>query len=728
MPNYQHHTVALRQLTGKGRPFLWLPEHQHEFDTLKQILSGDLVVRHFNSSKDVILLTDASHLHGLGYALGHMDIDSAGSKHFKIVHCGSKGLTTTQQRYSTIELECLAIVWAIMKCSFYLHGLPKITVYTNHRPLEGFFQKSLFDLASPRLQRMREKIAKFSFQVSWVPGKTHLIADALSGAPLFSPQEQSDLEVDTAITYLVATSHPSMDVIYCAIDENYLDLFNDVLNGTSISSYSRSLKSDMASLSVSDGLILLDSRHIVLPLSAVKPVLKLLHASHSDINKTIVLVCGLYYWPGMINDVKQPISSCCECTKLLQSQPANPMITAPPSHHFGYPMQHVGLDLFSFGGKSFLICVDHWSGYPLYQALRSLSSDVIISILITWFNTLGWPSSIRSDGGPQFCEDFPKFFAKHGISHELSAPYNPKGNSLAEADVRSVKNILVKSYATGTNPAQMLYEWRNVPRTDGFSPAQLLLGRQQRTGLPTLPSQICPIDFSAVADSKDTSHDQSKLVHDRLQDPKTSAWTRIGIFSSIRPDHLSYTVSVDGRSFIRPRPMLCAAPLESCSPPAQAPAQITPSLSRRSERLQLRATSLRDHTSANLLRSIVLSPSLMRSTKRSEWQSGRELQPPQPLLLPSSFTTRPTCRFPTTSATNPRRSNNGFSLINLHWTSFSMGLSSVLAVIISLALIAGCCYNQGRRQRQSRARHTELLRTIVQQCSRLQFCSAWLCG
>ena len=89
VPDYQHHTVALQQLTGKSRPFLWLPKHQHEFDTLKRILSGDLVVRHFDPSKNIILLTDASRLHGLGYALGHIDIDNTGSKHFMIVHCGS---------------------------------------------------------------------------------------------------------------------------------------------------------------------------------------------------------------------------------------------------------------------------------------------------------------------------------------------------------------------------------------------------------------------------------------------------------------------------------------------------------------------------------------------------------------------------------------------------------------------------------------------------------------
>ena len=125
IPDYQQHTVALRQLTGKGRSFLWLPEHQVEFDKLKAILTSDMIVRHFDSTKNAVLLTDASRLFGLGYALGHLETDHTGKKIFKIVRCGSKGLTPTQQRYSTIELECLAIIWAIQKCAFFLKGLPR---------------------------------------------------------------------------------------------------------------------------------------------------------------------------------------------------------------------------------------------------------------------------------------------------------------------------------------------------------------------------------------------------------------------------------------------------------------------------------------------------------------------------------------------------------------------------------------------------------------------------
>ena len=175
------------------------------------------------------------------------------------------GLTPTQQRYSTIELECLAIVWAILKCAFYLRGLPSFQVYTDHKPLEGIFTKDIFDLASPRLQRLREKVAMYCFNVRWVPGKTHYIADALSRAPLFAPEELPGLEIDTTVSCLASTSHPSLNLVYAAIDEDYTQLISDVQNNSCLSTYSRALKGQMDDLSVSDGLVLLDSRRIVLP-------------------------------------------------------------------------------------------------------------------------------------------------------------------------------------------------------------------------------------------------------------------------------------------------------------------------------------------------------------------------------------------------------------------------------------------------------------------------------
>ena len=86
---------------------------------------------------------------------------------FKLVNCGSKALTPTQQRYATIELECLAVHFAISKGSFYLKGLPHFTVAIDHKTLEGIFKKDLFEEQNPRLQRMREKLLPYTFTVKW---------------------------------------------------------------------------------------------------------------------------------------------------------------------------------------------------------------------------------------------------------------------------------------------------------------------------------------------------------------------------------------------------------------------------------------------------------------------------------------------------------------------------------------------------------------------------------
>ena len=127
-------------------------------------------------------------------------------EHF-LIQCGSCSLTPTQQRCATVELECMAIQWAITKCEFYLRGLPTFDVLTDHRPLVGVFRKQLSQLENARLMRMREKIQEFTFEVKWVQGKTHFIADALSRAPVFAAEEE-DLTIDCAICLLYTSPSP----------------------------------------------------------------------------------------------------------------------------------------------------------------------------------------------------------------------------------------------------------------------------------------------------------------------------------------------------------------------------------------------------------------------------------------------------------------------------------------------------------------------------------------
>ena len=242
--------------------------------------------------------------------------------------------------------------------------------------------------------RMHEKLSGHTFSVKWVPGKNHQIADALSRAPFFAPEEEEDITIDTALTCLCITQDPAFHVLQRHIDKDYVLCTNDIMGGTSRSSLIQTLSGVRDRLSLQNNIILLDSTRIVPPTSAIKDILARLHAGHGGQEKTLSLANKLFYWPGMQNDIRTFIQACKPCYKRLPSQKKNPSVTNPPSKSFGPPMAQVGLDLFNFGGRKHLICVDRWSGFSLYKQLQSQSTKAITDILASWFNVLGWPATI----------------------------------------------------------------------------------------------------------------------------------------------------------------------------------------------------------------------------------------------------------------------------------------------------------------------------------------------
>ena len=61
-----------------------------------------------------------------------------------------------------------------------------------------------------------------------------------------------------------------------------------------------------------------------------------------------------------------------------------------------------------------------------------------------------------------------------------------------------MKSLLRKSLDAKTNFEAALLEWRNTPRSDGFSPAMLFLGRRLRTRLPIASSELAFIPLPVV--------------------------------------------------------------------------------------------------------------------------------------------------------------------------------------------------------------------------------------
>ena len=308
-----------------------------------------------------------------------------------------------------------------------------------------------------------------------------------------------------------------------------------------------------------------------MPLKGVKSILKLLHVSHVGVNKTYDLASSLYYWPGMLNDIKQLIEGCEACSKARPSQLKNIRSTEPPSSSLGPPLSHVGLDMFEFRGNQHIMCVDQWSGYPLYQKMASTTSASVIKVLTVWFNTLGWPGFVHTDGGPQLRNEFAQFCEQNGIKHELASPFNPRANGLAQSEVKVVKYLLLKCIGEKGDMQRVLYEWRNMPKSHGFLPAQLLFGRSQNMLLPQPAAAFLPIDFNEAAVARDQlfssqadHYNRDKVNLEqlfpgqpiRVQNENTGLWDLTGTVIDVRPDGLSYLVDIEGRTFIRGRPKL----------------------------------------------------------------------------------------------------------------------------------------------------------------------------
>ena len=115
----------------------------------------------------------------------------------------------------------------------------------------------------------------------------------------------------------------------------------------------------------------------------------------------------------------------------------------------------------------------------------STSTKATVELLEADF---GYPHTIVTDNATTFTsEEFREWCKSRGIVHLTGAPYHPATNGAAERLVQTFKQALRKSSLPPKEALQQfLMQYRRTPLSSGYSPSELLNGRQLRAAIDTL--------------------------------------------------------------------------------------------------------------------------------------------------------------------------------------------------------------------------------------------------
>ena len=178
----------LNGLLAENIPWQWTKQCQEAFLKLKRILQSAPLLAHYDPKKPVRLAVDASSF-GLGAVLSHISEDGEE----KPIVFAPRTLSQSEQNYSMIEKEALAIIFSVKKFHQYLFGR-RFTLLTDHKPLTYILgpKRGIPALAASRLQRWSIQLAAYTYDIEYRAYKYHGNADALSRLPRKTIEEADD--------------------------------------------------------------------------------------------------------------------------------------------------------------------------------------------------------------------------------------------------------------------------------------------------------------------------------------------------------------------------------------------------------------------------------------------------------------------------------------------------------------------------------------------------------
>jgi len=300
---FAHSAAPLTDLLKKDRPWTWGPIEEEGFEELKHKLTTAPVLAFPDPTKPFTVTCDAS-----SRAIGAVLSQDQGKGSQPIAYFSRK-LSSSEQNYAAWEREMLALIEALRHWRHYLRGAVRNQAYTDHKSLTYFASQRTL---SHRQARWMGILQEYNVYIDYLPGKSNLVADALSRRP--------DLLTAVTTVHTLGDFLATLKSSYGNDDES-TTILKAVQDGTS------------PGYTLKDGLILRSENEqqlLYIPPSAAS-LRKQLLAEHHDSalaghlgqDKTLACLSRNFWWPTMRQDVRDYIRTCpcCQVNKSRNRPP-----------------------------------------------------------------------------------------------------------------------------------------------------------------------------------------------------------------------------------------------------------------------------------------------------------------------------------------------------------------------------------------------------------------------
>lgn len=542
----------LHELLKKDTPWKWTSKCSGAVETVKTMITSDLVLTHYNPELPLVLACDASS-YGIGCVLSH--VFPTGEE--RPVAFASRSLNVAEKKYSQVDKEALSIIWGVKKFQQYL-AMRHFTLITDNRPLLTILNpaKGINATTAARLQRYALFLSGFDYDIKYKDTKSHGNCDSLSRLPL--PEDKSEInqkdETDLLFTSVLETLPVTSSQIATATKRDPLlsQVFEVVSKGSKLQTENKDLEPYMRrlnELSLHQDCIMWGIR-VVIPSKLQQTILNELHEGHMGLVKMKSLARRNVWWPTVDRDLEHVVKSCTGCMETKSAPPESPI---HPWEIPACPWSRVHVDFAGpVDGYMMFVAVDAYSKWPIVKLMKSTTANMTVEVLRSIFSDCGIPDMIVSDNGPQFkSEEFSNFLQKNGVKHVTSAPYHPKSNGLAERFVQSVKqSIKASKHDEGslqTKISRFLMQYRNTEHpTTKETPAQLFFGRKLMTKLdkckPSVAKSYRSAQSKMVRSTQDRNFEQGQLVSVRDYRTHGRNWIPGTIYRKTGP--VSYEVEI----------------------------------------------------------------------------------------------------------------------------------------------------------------------------------------